>query len=201
MPIGACSNGTSFSWRRAGAWSVATQSITPLRSASTSARRSRSVRSGGFILKRLSSVRTTSSVSVRWCGRDLAADPRARPPWPARSASHRLDAGEVLEVHARVLVARRARASRATIVDSDTDGIPARPSRAETAPSCITPSPDSAGSSSCSAITPPAQPLVLERLAQHPGRDDRLAVVGEAERAGVAQLGHLGQLLAVAGRG
>ena len=33
--------------------------------------------------------------------------------------------------------------------------MPASPSRAETAPSCITPSPDSAGSSSCSAITPP----------------------------------------------
>ena len=42
---------------------------------------------------------------------------------------------------------------------------------------------------------PAAQPLVLQGLAQHPGRDDRLAVVGEAERAGVAQVGHLGQLV------
>ena len=103
-------------------------------------------------------------------------------------------------MHARVLVAgdraRRGRPSSTPTID----GIPAIPSRAETAPSCITPSPESAGSSSCSAITPPAQPLVLERLAQHPGRGDRLAVVGEAERAGVAQRGHLGQLLARAGR-
>jgi hypothetical protein len=38
------------------------------------------------------------------------------------------------------------------------------------------------------------QALVLQRLAQHPRRDDRLAVVGEADRAGVPQLGHLGEL-------
>ena len=34
--------------------------------------------------------------------------------------------------------------------------VPAIPSRAETAPSCIAPSRESSGSSSCSAITPPA---------------------------------------------
>ena len=39
-----------------------------------------------------------------------------------------------------------------------------------------------------------AQALVLQREAQHPGARDRLAVVGEAQRALVAQLGHLGQL-------
>ena len=33
--------------------------------------------------------------------------------------------------------------------------MPASPSRAETSPSCITPLPESVGSSSCSAITPP----------------------------------------------
>ena len=42
-----------------------------------------------------------------------------------------------------------------------------------------------------------AEALVLERPAQHPGAADRQAVVGEAERAGLAQLGHLGQLLAL----
>jgi hypothetical protein len=41
-----------------------------------------------------------------------------------------------------------------------------------------------------------AQALVLQRAAQHRGAVDRLAVVGEAERAGVAQRGHLGQRLA-----
>ena len=46
-------------------------------------------------------------------------------------------------------------ASRAIIVDSEMLGMPARPSRAETSPSCITPRPDSDGSSSCRASTPP----------------------------------------------
>ena len=98
-------------------------------------------------------------------------------------------------MHARVLV-EGERASRATIVDSETDGIPVRPSRAETAPSCITPSPESAGSSSCSAITPPHSRWYWSARRSMPGGDDRLAVVGEAERAGVAERGHLGQALA-----
>jgi hypothetical protein len=38
-----------------------------------------------------------------------------------------------------------------------------------------------------------AQALVLQRALQHRGPMDGLAVVGEAERAGLAQLGHLGQ--------
>src|SRR5204862_336504 len=50
-------------------WSVATQSIVPERSASISTWRSLSVRSGGFILKRLaSSDWTASSVRQRWWG-------------------------------------------------------------------------------------------------------------------------------------
>ena len=54
MPIGACSNGTSFSSRACGAWSVAMQSIVPSRRPSISAWRSSSVRSGGFIFIRVS---------------------------------------------------------------------------------------------------------------------------------------------------
>ena len=42
-----------------------------------------------------------------------------------------------------------------------------------------------------------AEPLVLERAAHHPGAGDRQPVVGEADRAGLAQLDHLGQLLAL----
>ncbi len=64
-PIAACSKGTSFSSGACGAWSVATQSMVPSRSPSISAWRSSSVRSGGFILKRESRLRTASSVSVR----------------------------------------------------------------------------------------------------------------------------------------
>ena len=41
------------------------------------------------------------------------------------------------------------------------------------------------------------QALVLQRLAHHAGVDDRQAVVGEADGAGFAQVGHLGQLLAL----
>ena len=47
----------------------------------------------------------------------------------------------------------------------------------------------------------PAEPLVLQRPAQESCADDRLAVVREAQRAGVSQLGHLGQLLAMQAAG
>ncbi len=63
--MGACSNGTSFSSRACGAWSVATQSIVPARSPSISAWRSLSVVSGGCIFMRVSKPRTSSSVSSR----------------------------------------------------------------------------------------------------------------------------------------
>ena len=68
MPIGACSNGTSFSSRACGAWSVAMQSTIPERRPSMSAWRSASVRSGGFIFIRVSRLRTACSVRHRWCG-------------------------------------------------------------------------------------------------------------------------------------
>ena len=68
QPKGASSKGTSFSSETCGAWSVATQSRRPLLSASTSALRSLSARSGGFILRLGSSEATHSSLSVRWCG-------------------------------------------------------------------------------------------------------------------------------------
>ena len=42
----------------------------------------------------------------------------------------------------------------------------------------------------------PDEALVLKRAAHHPGAGDRQAVVGEADRAGVGELGHLGQLRA-----
>ncbi len=45
--------------------------------------------------------------------------------------------------------------SRAIIVDSLTLGIPSTPSSVLVAPSCIAPRPDSDGSSSCRASTPP----------------------------------------------
>ena len=68
-PIAACSKGTSFSSAWCGAWSVAMHSMVPSRSASISAWRSASQRSGGFILKRRGSrLRTSSSVRQRWCG-------------------------------------------------------------------------------------------------------------------------------------
>ena len=80
---------------------------------------------------------------------------------------------------------RRASAqSRATIVDSDTDGIPARPSSADTSPSCIAPSPDSEGSSSCSASSRPASRWYWSAWRITPAERTGQPVVGEAGRAG-----------------
>ena len=75
------------------------------------------------------------------------------------------------------------------------------PSAALTAPSCIAPPRESVGSSSCSASTPPHRRWYCSALRSMPALVHRLAVVGEAERALLAQLGHLGQLLALRARG
>ena len=58
--------------------------------------------------------------------------------------------------------------------------MPVRPSSGDTAPSCITPGPESDGSSSCRASRPPAEALVLERPPHPPRVRDRDAVVAEA---------------------
>ena len=69
VPMGASSNGTSFSSRACGAWSVATQSMVPSHSAAIRAVRSASVRSGGFIFSAVSSPSSRAlSVRVRWWG-------------------------------------------------------------------------------------------------------------------------------------
>ena len=54
---------------------------------------------------------------------------------------------------------RQSAQSRSIITDSATDGQPASPSSAETAPSCICPSRESVGSSSWSARIRPVTPL------------------------------------------
>ena len=78
--------------------------------------------------------------------------------------------------------------------------MPAIPSAALTAPSCIEPPRESVAVLLVQREHAAAQALVLQRLAQHPGALHRPAVVGEAERALLAQLGHLGQLLALQAR-
>ena len=87
--------------------------------------------------------------------------------------------------------------SRATITDSETDGMPATPSSAETSPSCITPSPLSDGSSSCSASVRPASRWYCSAWritpAERIGRPSSVKPGG----AGVGQLRHLGELLAL----
>ena len=62
--------------------------------------------------------------------------------------------------------------------------MPARPSRAETSPSCMTPLPRQRRVLLVQGDDAAAQLLVLQRLAQDAGAVDGLAVVGEAERAG-----------------
>ena len=73
--------------------------------------------------------------------------------------------------------------------------------RGLTSPSCMTPRPESVGSSSCRHRIRPASRWYCSALRRMPARWTGLAVVGEAERAGVGQLGHLGQRLAVEAAG
>ena len=197
MPIGACSNGTSFSSRACGAWSVATQSMMPERSPSMSAWRSPSVRSGGFIFM----LRVEAAHRLVGEGQvvrpDLGGDPHAGR-LGRRDRLHRRGARQVLDVHAPVLVAGDL-ASRATIVDSLTLGMPRRRARAD-------------GALVHRAARRERRVLLVQgehAAAQRwywsawrsiPALDDRPAVVGEAERAVVAQLAHLGQLLALSPR-
>ena len=196
MPIGACSNGTSFSSRACGAWSVAMQSIVPVRRPSISAWRSSSERSGGFIFSRVSSFSSSaSSVSVRWCGlasqRDLHA---AR--LGLGDGLDRLARAQVLDVDAAVLVAGDR-------------GVAGDQRRLADAGDARQPEPRGDLALVHDAVArerrvllvqgddPADELLVLERLAQQPRAVDGLAVVGEAERAGLLELGHLGQRVAV----
>ena len=78
--------------------------------------------------------------------------------------------------------------------------MPAIPSAALTAPSCIAPPRESVAVLLVQGQHAAAETLVLERLAKHAGARDRPAVVGEAERAVLGELGHLGQLLALEAR-
>ena len=50
MPLGAATNSSAFSYGACGAWSLPIVSMTPSASAARTARRSDSVRSGGYIL-------------------------------------------------------------------------------------------------------------------------------------------------------
>ena len=86
--------------------------------------------------------------------------------------------------------------SRAIIVDSETDGTPAMPRRAAASPSCMTPCARELGVLLVERDLKAGERLVLERAAHDAGALDGQAVVGEADRSGVAQLGHVGELLA-----
>ena len=88
---------------------MATQSIVPERSPSISAWRSSSERSGGFILKRASRLRTSSSVSVEVVRRRLGGDRDARPALARCDRLDRLARREVLDVDRGRPRRRRAR--------------------------------------------------------------------------------------------
>ena len=95
IPNGATANGTRFSSTWCGAWSVAMTSTEPSASPASSASRSRSERSGGFILVLVESplFATSSSVRKRWCGvtSQVTSSPRRLP----SRISSRLRADEV----------------------------------------------------------------------------------------------------------
>ena len=158
------------------------QSIAPERSASISAWRSSSVRSGGFILKRESRLRTASSVSVRWCG--VASQVIWIPSAFACSTAATDSSAERCWTWMRAVLEQRPARRRARSSSTrETDGIPASPSAAETSPSCIDAAGGELGVLLVQGDRQPDQPLVLERAAHHPGAADRQAVVGEADRA------------------
>ena len=153
-----------------------------------------SARSGGLIFSFASRVRTASSVRQRWCGvtSALTVTPRvARRPERATES----DADTCMICRGRRSYAARAQ-SRSIIADSATDGQPARPSSADTAPSCICPSRERDGSSSCSGSRRPVTTLYCSARCNRPADDNGSAVVGEPGGPGVGELGHLGQLLA-----
>ena len=66
--------------------------------------------------------------------------------------------------------------------------MPASPSAADTGPSCMTPLAGKVRVLLVQGDRAAAEPLVLERPAQHAGAADRQPVVAEADRAGLAQL-------------
>jgi hypothetical protein len=114
------------------------------------------------------------------------ASPLTRPGGSRRRRAPRTDSTQRGAGSARGRPRTGDRASRATIVDSEIEG--SRPGRARRDRALV----HHAVARQRRVLLvqgdhAAAQPLVLERLAQHPGRGDRLAVVGEAERAGVAQ--------------
>ena len=195
MPIGASSNGTSFSSRACGAWSVAMQSIVP-------SRRPVDQRLP-VVLGAQRRVHLQPRVEVleqRLVGqrevvrRDLGGDPHA-----ARLGRgdrlDRLARAQVLDVDPAVLVAGQRRVAR------DQRRLGDRRDAGQAEPRRHVALVHDAAAGERRVLLVQAQdaarePLVLERLAQDAGPVDRLAVVGEPERAGVAQLGHLGQRLA-----
>ena len=137
--------------------------------------------------------RTASSVSSRWCG-VASAVTLAPPPWPARSpraSRARTRAGRGSGRPRRPRARSRARPARTRTPT----GCPARPSSADTSPSCITPAPDSEASSSWSASRRPASRWYWSACRMTP-RTHRQPVVREADRARRRELCHLGQLLA-----
>ena len=75
--------------------------------------------------------------------------------------------------------------------------MPATPSSAEISPSCMAPSPDSDGSSSCSASTRPASRWYWSAWRITPAERTGQPVVREPGGARVGQLGHLGEPLAL----
>ena len=120
-PNGASSNGTSFSCRAWGAWSVAMTEIVPSRTASTSALRSSAARSGGFIFRFGSSERDGLVGQHEVVRRRLAGRPHARRAARCRSSSTDSRAERCSRWIGCPSYAASAR-SRPTITLSATDG-------------------------------------------------------------------------------
>ncbi len=127
------------------------------------------------------------------------SSPAGPPPWTGASASTaRAPAGDRPEVQvgARQLQPG-ARSRRVVASTSARAGMPGRPSRVATGPSCITPWPDSAGLRGCSKTGRPAARAYSSARRSRPASRHCVGVA-EGHGAGVPQVVHLGQALALA---
>src|SRR5439155_449097 len=125
------------------------QSTTPSLSAARKAATSAASRSGGFIFACVSYRSQARSVSVRWWGVTSAVTRM-----PSSLARRTSSTGPRVEMWHRWTcppVRPASNASRATMISSAAAGMPFKPRRAETSPSCITPASASVGSSQWSA--------------------------------------------------
>ena len=196
MPNGARSSSRIFFSGACGAWSVAMISIVPSLRPPITASTSLQVRSGGFILKLESNVRSRSSVSVKWCGQASAVTLTPRR-LPSRTSSTER-AVEMCWMCSRPPVISARRMSRATMMSSAAAGMPPSPSRIDSKPFVHHAADGQLGHLAVLHDHAVEHLGVFEGPAHQGRRGDRGSVVGERDGAAGDELAEFGQLFALA---